>query len=269
MNTPTILKKIIDTKHKEIAERLVLRPVKELEKQFSMIEPPRGFTDAIIKQIATKQPAVIAEIKKASPSKGVLREFFDPESIAKSYQSGGATCLSVLTDAEYFQGCEEFLVSARNATNLPVIRKDFIVDPYQVIEARAIGADAILLIAAALTDNQMHDLNTLAISLGMDVLIEVHNREELLRTLPLKNRLIGINNRDLHTFSVSLNTTLSLIKDISSEFTLITESGILNQSHVDIMLSNDVYGFLVGEAFMKAEHPGEKLKQLFFPKGNQ
>jgi len=269
MTTPTILKKIIDTKHKEVAERLILRPVKELEKQFALVEPPRGFTDAIVKQVALKKPAVIAEIKKASPSKGVLREFFDPVSIAKSYQSGGATCLSVLTDTDYFQGCEEYLVQAREATELPVIRKDFIVDPYQVIEARAIGADAILLIAAALSDTKMSDLNTLAISLGMDVLIEVHNREELMRTLPLKNRLIGINNRDLHTFSVSLNTTLSLIKDISSEFTLITESGILEEAHVDLMLSNQVYGFLVGEAFMRAEHPGEKLNQLFFPKGNQ
>lgn len=266
-DTPNILKKIIKRKHQEVAERLTLRPVKELEKHFSKVEAPRGFADRLVNQIAKKKPAVIAEIKQASPSKGLLRLNFDPVSIAKSYQQGGATCLSVLTDADFFMGSEEYLVAAREATSLPVIRKDFIVDPYQVIEARAIGADAILLIAAALTDAQMNDLNTLALSLGMDVLIEVHNREELMRVLPLKNRLIGINNRDLHTFSLSLNTTLSLMKDISEDYTLITESGILDESHVDLMLSNNVYGFLVGEAFMKADQPGEKLKQLFFSRG--
>lgn len=262
--TPTILRKIIGRKHEEVAERLQLRPVKSLERQFSSVEMPRGFAQRLIETTGQKQPAVIAEIKKASPSKGVIRQYFDPVSIARSYEQAGASCLSVLTDADYFQGSEDFLVAAREATRLPVIRKDFIVDPYQVIEARAIGADAILLIAAALTDQQMKDLNQLAISLGMDVLIEVHNKEELDRALPLGNPLIGINNRDLHTFSVSLNTTLSLLESISQDLCLITESGILEKEHVDLMLSNQVYGFLVGEAFMRAEDPGSELRKLFF-----
>lgn len=262
--TPTILKEIIARKHEEVAERQLLRPIKSLERQFSSVEMPRGFAEKLVTVIEQKQPAVIAEIKKASPSKGVIRQFFDPVAIARSYEQAGACCLSVLTDADFFQGSEEYLVAARKATRLPVIRKDFIVDPYQVIESRAIGADAILLIAAALNDQQLKDLNQLASSLGMDVLIEVHNREELERALPLGNRLIGINNRDLHSFSVSLNTTLSLLGSISKEHCLITESGILSKEHVDLMLSNQVYGFLVGEAFMRAEEPGEELKNLFF-----
>lgn len=261
---PTILKKIIDRKHEEVAERSKTVTARDLEKSFAQVEMPRGFTEALTAQVNRKIPAIIAEIKKASPSKGVLRPEFDPTVIAKSYQAGGATCLSVLTDADFFQGSERNLIQARKSCSLPVIRKDFIVDNYQVIEARAIGADAILLIAAALTDKKMKELNQLAQILGMDVLIEVHNRSELKRALPLGNQLIGINNRDLHTFDVSLNTTLSLLKDIGKEHTLITESGIMKRSDVDLMFSNGVYGFLVGEAFMRADDPGEALNNLFF-----
>ena len=263
-NTPTILRKIIARKHEEVAERSIITPAKTLEHQFSMVEPPRGFTAAMVNRVLTKKPAVIAEIKKASPSKGILRANFYPRAIAASYEEGGATCLSVLTDADFFQGCEQDLISARANTLLPVIRKDFMVDPYQIIEARALGADAILLIAAALSDKMMRTLHTLAISLGMDVLIEVHNLEELNRVLPLNNPLIGINNRDLHTFAVSLNTTLALMKDISADHTIVTESGILSASDVDLMMHNNIYGFLVGEAFMVADNPGERLQQLFF-----
>lgn len=265
-NTPTILRKIIARKHEEVAERSLINPVKTLEKQFSQVEPPRGFAAALAKQVGSRQPAVIAEIKRASPSKGILRPYFHPKSIAKSYTKGGATCLSILTDADFFQGSEADLIAARMATPLPVIRKDFMVDAYQIIESRALGADAILLIAAALSDAKLSELYRLAMSLGMDVLIEVHNAEELKRVLPLNHGLIGINNRDLHTFSVSLNTTLALMKDVSKDVTLITESGILETAHVELMMHNGIYGFLVGEAFMIAEDPGEKLQQLFFNK---
>lgn len=263
-NTPTILRKIIARKHQEVAERSTISSVKTLEHQFSLVKPPRGFATAMLNQVLSKKPAVIAEIKKASPSKGILRAHFYPSDIAESYEKGGATCLSVLTDTDFFQGCEQDLLSARASTRLPVIRKDFMVDPYQIIESRAMGADAILLIAAALSDSMMRKLHTLAISLGMDVLIEVHNLEELKRVLPLNNPLIGINNRDLHTFSVSLNTTLALMKDISSDHAIVTESGILETAHVDLMMLNNIYGFLVGEAFMVAENPGKRLQQLFF-----
>jgi indole-3-glycerol phosphate synthase len=214
-------------------------------------------------KLAAGQSAVIAEIKKASPSKGVIREDFHPAEIAASYERGGAACLSVLTDADFFQGSEAYLQQARAACLLPVIRKDFIVDPYQVYEARAIGADCILLIAAALNDADMASLNALALELGLDVLIEVHNAEELARTLPLGNRLIGINNRNLHTFETTLETTFNLLADIGDEFLVVTESSIHTTEDVAAMRSKGVNAFLVGEAFMRADEPGEKLAELF------
>lgn len=263
MNTPTILKKIIDRKWEEIEERSKNAPLEALKTAAKGASPCRGFIRAIEAKLAAGQSAVIAEIKKASPSKGVLRENFVPAEIAASYETGGAACLSVLTDVDYFQGATAYLQEARGACSLPVIRKDFIVDPYQVYEARAMGADCILLIAAALEDQQMADLLELAQSLGMDVLIEVHNEEELLRTLPLNTRLIGINNRNLHTFEVSLHTTIELLERIPADRIIVTESGILAAQDVQFMREHQVNAFLVGEAFMRAEEPGTSLKQLF------
>ncbi len=207
---------------------------------------------------------MIAEIKKASPSKGVLREDFQPAEIALSYQQGGAACLSVLTDMDFFQGSDDCLQQARAACTLPVIRKDFIIDPYQVYEARAIEADAILLIAACLDDAQLRSLNDLAHELGMDVLIEVHDEAELQRALAVENRLIGINNRDLRSFEVTLDTTLGLLDRIPAERIVVTESGILDPKDVKRMRSRQVNAFLVGEAFMRAEDPGARLRELFF-----
>ncbi|WP_320837850.1 indole-3-glycerol phosphate synthase TrpC [Zhongshania sp.] len=263
LNTPTILKKIIDRKREEVAERSANVAIAMLKEQIQTASAPRGFVRAMESKLAAGQSAVIAEIKKASPSKGVIREDFHPAEIAASYERGGAACLSVLTDADFFQGSEAYLQQARAACLLPVIRKDFIVDPYQVYEARAIGADCILLIAAALNDADMASLNALALELGLDVLIEVHNAEELARTLPLGNRLIGINNRNLHTFETTLETTFNLLADIGDEFLVVTESSIHTTEDVAAMRSKGVNAFLVGEAFMRAEEPGEKLAELF------
>ncbi len=263
MSTPTVLKKIIDRKWQEVTERAQHTPVETLREQLVDASTPRGFVAAMDAKLAAGQSAVIAEVKKASPSKGVIREDFEPAQIAKSYEQGGAACLSVLTDADFFQGSEQYLQAARAACSLPVIRKDFIVDPYQVYEARAIGADCILLIAAALDDKPMAELNSLAQELGMDVLIEVHNREELHRTLPLGNRLLGINNRNLHTFETSLNTTYDLLDEIGDEFLVVTESGIHTPEDVAAMRQHKVNAFLVGEAFMRAEEPGQELQRLF------
>jgi len=263
-DTPTILKKIVARKHEEVAERSKLTSLEELYKRAEKARAPRHFSQALLNKAASGQPAVIAEIKKASPSKGVLRDNFIPAEIALRYEQCGATCLSVLTDKDFFQGQESFLIEARTACNLPVIRKDFIVDPYQVVEARAINADCILLIAACLTDKQMSELNLLAHELGMDVLIEVHNRTELDRALQLPNRLIGINNRDLHTFEVKLEHTWDLLPLIPEDRLVITESGILNRDDVAVMQEHKVNAFLVGEAFMRADDPGQALKELFF-----
>ena len=207
---------------------------------------------------------MIAEIKKASPSKGVLREDFQPAEIAASYEAGGAVCLSVLTDVDFFQGHDDYLQQARAACSLPVIRKDFMVDPYQIVEARALGADCVLLIAACLDDVQMGELAATARQYGLDVLVEVHDAAELERGLKLDTPLIGINNRNLHTFEVTLDTTLELIPRIPRNKTLVTESGILHRTDVELMLAHEVYGFLVGEAFMRAANPGQELKRLFF-----
>ena len=208
-------------------------------------------------QAKTKQPAVIAEIKKASPSKGVIRENFVPADIAKSYEKGGATCLSVLTDIDYFQGADAYLQQARAACKLPVIRKDFMIDPYQIVEARALGADCVLLIVSALDDVKMAELASVAKGVGLDVLVEVHDGDELERALKtLDTPLVGVNNRNLHTFDVSLETTLDLLPRIPRDRLVITESGILNRADVELMEISDVYAFLVGEAFMRAESPG-------------
>ncbi|HIA09275.1 MAG TPA: indole-3-glycerol phosphate synthase TrpC, partial [Chromatiaceae bacterium] len=224
---------------------------------------PRGFVDALNDSIAAGKSGVIAEIKRASPSKGLLREDFNPAAIAASYQAGGASCVSVLTDRDFFQGSEDYLRQARAACDLPVIRKDFIVDPYQVYEARAIAADCILLIVSALEDEQMLALNTLAHELGMDVLVEVHDEAELERALRLNNRLIGVNNRNLRTFETSLDTTLRMLDQIPKECTVVTESGIHEATDVALMREHRVNAFLVGEAFMRAPDPGAKLAELF------
>lgn len=266
-DTPTVLKKILARKQEEVAERSARVSVAELEACIEAMkgtdQDPRGFVNAMAAKIAAGKSAVIAEAKKASPSKGLLREDFDPAQIARSYEAGGAACLSVLTDADFFQGCEDYLKRAREACSLPVIRKDFIVDPYQVYEARAIGADCILLIVSALEDAQMMRLNNLAHRLGMDVLVEVHGGDELERALQLENRLIGINNRNLHTFEVTLENTFELLERIPDDRIVVTESGIHSREDVAAMRDKDVHSFLVGEAFMRADEPGGKLKELF------
>ncbi len=267
MNTPTILRKIIQRKHEEVAERSARVSLAELERQAAANGhnegAPRGFSQAIASALAEGRSGVIAEAKKASPSKGVIREHFVPAEIAASYQAGGAACLSVLTDVDFFQGSDAYLQQARRACRLPVIRKDFLVDPYQVIEARALQADCILLIAAALDDATLAELNRLAQRLGMDVLIEVHDGEELERALKLDNRLIGINNRNLHSFELSLQTTYDLLPAIPPGRIVVTESGILTRDDVAAMRSHGVNSFLVGEAFMRAEDPGARLRELF------
>lgn len=266
--TPTVLKKIVARKYEEVEERSAECSLGQLEQQIKQQKggatDPRGFVASMEDSLKAGRSAVIAEVKKASPSKGVLRDPFEPAEIATSYQEGGASCLSVLTDADFFQGCEAYLQQARAACDLPVIRKDFIVEPYQVFEARAIGADCILLIASCLEDAQMDELNRLAQRLGMDVLVEVHDGEELERSLRLDNRLMGINNRNLHTFEVSLQTTYDLLREIPANRIVVTESGILHSEDVIAMREHKVNSFLVGEAFMRAEDPGSKLKALFF-----
>ncbi|MEW8384637.1 MAG: indole-3-glycerol phosphate synthase TrpC [Candidatus Thiodiazotropha taylori] len=263
-DTPDILKKIVARKQQEIADRLEKRSLQALQERLSESSAPRGFADAIAQRIEAGEAGVIAEIKRASPSKGVLREDFQPAEIALSYQQGGAACLSVLTDIDFFQGSDDYLRQARAACSLPVIRKDFIIDPYQVYEARVIEADCILLIAACLDDAQLHSLNDLAHELGMDVLIEVHDEAELQRTLALENRLIGINNRNLRSFEVTLDTTLGLLDQIPEDRIVVTESGILDQQDVKRMRNHQVNAFLVGEAFMRADDPGARLRELFF-----
>ena len=262
-NTPDILKKIVDRKLEEIAARKECITEAGLQYKIKTASAPRGFVDAIAAKINAGKAGVISEIKKASPSKGVLREDFRPADIARSYEKGGAACLSVLTDIDFFQGSDEYLQQARAACSLPVIRKDFIVDTYQVYEARAIGADCILLIVACLEDEQMKTLNDLAHELGMDVLVEVHDEEELQRALQLNNRLIGINNRNLKTFEVSLDTTLRMLEQIPKTSIVVTESGIHSKEDVKLMRDHQVNAFLVGEAFMRAAEPGEKLSELF------
>lgn len=266
-DTPTILKKIIARKHEEVAQRSASVSIDDLKAQIARQQgsdtDPRGFVASLERSLKEGRAAVIAEIKKASPSKGVIRDPFVPADIAPSYEKGGASCLSVLTDVDFFQGSDEYLQQARAACALPVIRKDFIVDPYQVYEARALGADCILLIVAALDDQQLADLSALTHELGMDVLIEVHNEAELQRILPLNTRLIGINNRDLHTFEVSLDNTFKLLEQIPQDRIVVTESGILSPEDVAAMQARDVNAFLIGEAFMRADDPGQTLAEFF------
>ncbi|MGM0616199.1 indole-3-glycerol phosphate synthase TrpC [Halomonas sp. CH40] len=262
--TPTILTRILARKDQEVAERREAVSETDLLALAKHQSAPRGFIQALNQRIASGDPAVIAEIKKASPSKGVIREHFEPAEIARRYAEGGAACLSVLTDADYFQGHEDYLIAARDACSLPVIRKDFITHGYQVSEARAIGADCILLIVSALDDARMRDLNQQAQQLGMDVLVEVHDGDELERALALDLKLVGINNRNLHTFDTSLNTTLDLLTRIPADVTVITESGIHTRDDVELMRDHEINGFLVGEAFMREEDPGQALKNLFF-----
>lgn len=261
---PTILTRIMARKDEEVAERRRVVSEAELLSRAEQQSAPRGFVAALEARIAEHDPAIIAEIKKASPSKGVMREDFHPAEIAQQYAAGGATCLSVLTDADFFQGHEDFLIEARDACSLPVIRKDFISHDYQVSEARAIGADCILLIVAALDDARLTDLNAQAVALGMDVLVEVHDASELERALALGINMVGINNRDLHTFDTRLETTLDLLKRIPTGITVITESGIHTSADVLRMRENGVNGFLVGEAFMRQKNPGEELRRMFF-----
>lgn len=265
MSIPTVLTKINDRKLEEIAaglQQVSLQEMKELAA--AQTSAPRGFVAAMQAKLAAGQSAVIAEIKKASPSKGVLRTDFNPAEIAKSYEQHGAACLSVLTDVDFFQGANEYLQQARAATSLPVIRKDFLIDEYQIYQARALGADCVLLIAASLSDDKMAELAEVAQTLGMDVLIEVHNQDELTRALQIDLPLIGINNRDLHTFEVSLQTTIDLIEQIPANRIIVTESGILSAEDVELMRQHDIHSFLVGERFMRAPVPGEALAELFF-----
>jgi indole-3-glycerol phosphate synthase len=258
-----ILDRIIATKHDEIAAAVAVKPLAAVEAEAAARPAPRDFVGAIRSRIACGQPAVIAEIKKASPSKGIIRPDFHPDEIARSYAAHGAACLSVLTDRQYFQGCPEYLQAARAACDLPVLRKDFMVDAYQVAEARAMGADCILLIAAALSLSQMQALEAQAQAYGMAVLVEVHNGEELDAALQLKTPLLGINNRNLRTFEVSLQTTLDLLERIPADRIVVTESGILGPQDVARMRASNVHAFLVGEAFMRAPSPGAELARLF------
>ena len=262
-DTPDILKTILAKKDEEVARRKLGMSIANLEEIASGVERPRGFYNALQAKALAKKPAIIAEIKKASPSQGVIRENFQPVHIGQDYAMNGAACLSVLTDKEFFQGSEAYLQMVRERCPLPVLRKDFMIDAYQIYEARALGADCILLIAAALDDTLMQELHDVAIKLGMDVLVEVHDAEELQRALTLETKLIGINNRNLRTFATDLQTTLSLKAQIPADRLIVTESGIHTQADVQLMLDHDIYTFLVGEAFMRAESPGRKMRELF------
>ncbi len=259
-----ILARILETKKIEIATSRQMRSESELMREAKSRKDLRGFARAIEDKIAQGKPAVIAEIKKASPSKGVIREDFRPADIAATYAAHGAACLSVLTDVQYFQGGYDHLRQARAACALPVLRKDFLIDPYQVIHARALGADCVLLIVAALEPDQLRELEAAALELGMDVLVEVHDRAELDVALTLKTPLVGINNRNLRSFETSLEVTLSMLADIPEGKRVVTESGILTPADVARMRERGVQAFLVGEAFMRAEDPGAALHELFF-----
>lgn len=259
---PTILETILDHKATEVAAAKRRISQSELEQQFGALAKRRQFQTAMRETILRKQPAVIAEIKKASPSKGLIRADFNPAAHAKDYAVNGATCLSILTDQKFFQGSNDFLQQAKAACELPVLRKDFMIDSYQIAESKALGADCILLIVAAMDQQQLEELAAYANAIDIDVLVEIHNRDELERALQLSTDLIGINNRNLHTFETALQTTLDLLPHIPSGKLLITESGIDSVEDIQKMKAAGVYGFLIGEACMRAEHPGARLKQL-------
>ena len=265
-----ILQRILDRKAEEVAERSARVPLDALRARLADAPPARGFVAAIAAKRDAGLPAVIAEVKKASPSKGVIREDFDPAAIAASYEAGGAACLSVLTDIDFFQGADAYLQQARASCTLPVLRKDFTIDPYQVVEARVLGADCILLIVSALDDAQLDALYREAVGVGLDVLVEVHDAAELQRALrlpPIRGRvpLIGVNNRNLRTFEVSLATTLSLKYAVPADRILVTESGIGTRDDVDWLLAAGIEAYLVGESFMREADPGAALEKLFFP----
>lgn len=263
-DTPDILKTILAKKSEEVARRKANMPISALQDIATGVQGPRGFYQALRSKADAQRPAIIAEIKKASPSQGVIREDFQPVNIAVDYAMNGATCLSVLTDKEFFQGSEANLQMVREKCPLPAIRKDFMIDPYQIHESRALGADCILLIVAALNDTMLKELADTATGLGMDVLVETHDAEELERALKLDLPMIGINNRNLRTFDVSLQTTLDLKNSIPADKLIVTESGIHTPADVKLMQDNGIYTFLVGEAFMRAERPGLKMRELFF-----
>lgn len=258
-----ILKKILAVKAEEVAAAMARKPLSTVRAEAERHVPPRGFVAAIRAKLDAGKSAVIAEIKKASPSKGVIRADFDPGAIASTYSQHGAACLSVLTDEPFFQGCEAYLRQARAACSLPVLRKDFMIDPYQVYEARAMGADCILLIVAALELSQMQELEALAMELGMAVLVETHDAAELDLALQLETPLVGVNNRNLRTFEVSLSNTLDLLPKMPKDRIVVTESGILKPEDVALMRQHEVNAFLVGEAFMRAPDPGVALEGLF------
>ena len=262
--TPDILKKILDYKIEYIKDRKSKVSLKELKIRSDNCPKRRGFTNNLMETIASGNPGVIAEIKKASPSKGIICENFNPDAIAKSYEDAGACCLSVLTDIKFFRGSDDYLRQAHDACMLPILRKDFMIDVYQIYETKLIGADCILIIISALSDMQAQEMVGIATEIGLDVLIEVHDREELERGMMLRTPLIGINNRNLHTFETNLDTTLNLLTDVFHDRTVITESGIHTKDHVKLMQKNNVNAFLVGEAFMKSKEPGEELKKMFF-----
>lgn len=260
-----VLRRIISVKEAEVAAARAARDLASVRRAAESDRNTRDFVGAMRSKIAAGSAAVIAEVKKASPSKGVIRADFDPPAIAASYAAGGAACLSVLTDRQFFQGADEYLGAARRACTLPVLRKDFTIDPYQVYEARAIGADCILLIVAALDDARMVELEDIARSVGLAVLVEVHDAAELDRALRLRTPLVGVNNRDLRTFETSLDTTIGLLPRMPSDRLVVTESGILERAHVTRMRDAGVNAFLVGEAFMRAPDPGTALRTLFAP----
>jgi indole-3-glycerol phosphate synthase len=260
---PDVLERILARKAEEVAERTGVRSLAAVTEAAIAAPPVRGFRSALAARITRGDAAVIAEVKRASPSKGLLRADFDPAGIAASYARGGAACLSVLTDVDFFQGADAHLDQARAACTLPVLRKDFTIDPYQVWEARALGADAVLLIVAALDDVRLAELNATAAEAGLDVLVEVHDAEELERALRLAPPLLGINNRNLRTFDTRLETTLDLLHEVPEGTLLVTESGILEREDVARMRGAGVHAFLVGEAFMRADDPGARLAELF------
>ena len=262
-DTPDILKTILAKKAEEVARRKINLPIASLQELSGAVSVPRGFYQALRSKADAKKPAIIAEIKKASPSQGVIREDFKPLEIALDYAMNGASCLSVLTDKEFFQGSEANLQMVRERCPLPVIRKDFMIDPYQIYESRALGADCVLLIVAALDDGLLKELADTATGLSMDILLEVHDAAELERALKLDTKLIGINNRNLRDFQVSLETTLELKNSVPADRLVVTESGIHTQQDVRLMMEQGIYAFLVGEAFMRAEHPGQKMRELF------
>ncbi len=266
MSAPDVLKKILARKLEEIAERSGKITIDSLYAQAKDQTPPRGFIQAMRRNLTAGKSAVIAEVKKASPSKGVIRENFEPVAVAKSYEKAGAACMSVLTDRDFFQGHEDYMVAARNAVSIPVIRKDFIIDDYQVVESRALGADCILLIVSAFVDDveKLKSLHELANKLGMDVLVEVHDKQELEIALSMDLQMVGINNRNLHTFETSLTTTIDLLSLIADDVVVVTESGIHTKEDVSLMRKHKVDAFLVGEAFMRKAVPGDGLQELFF-----